>query len=322
MIGGRSRVQPRGSLISKLLGTFAICVNITKYVLRYLRNRVKNIAFFVYRDHLEPLIIISRKAYGHRLTLFLMLEWTRLVDAANAQYLRIRGRKFRYFSPFRTDFVKTTSGAFRIRSRSRDLLICSPIYEYGDRQYLISLIQRLRNQRKRVLFLDIGAAFGIYTISTGYFFREDEGVSIMSFEPAAPSYGLLTENIELNDLSKKVVAYNLALSDEEGTAIFHYDRYWANSGPITPGFEHLPEAYVTRLCTLDSIIHTAVDYDVAIMKVGVEGAEIRVLKGAQGVLDSGKSVYILIEDSFDSELRDYLEGLGATPIGKFTCENS
>jgi len=58
------------------------------------------------------------------------------------------------------------------------------------------------------------------------------------------------------------------------------------------------------------------------LKIDVEGAETKVLKGARNMLNCGKSIYILTEDSFDQELERYVEGLGAVPIGKFTCENS
>lgn len=302
------------------------CINITKHVLRYCLNRVigavQSAAFHVFKNHVKPFILIMQQARGHRLALFLMLEWTRILDTANTNYRKLKGRNFRFFSPFRTSFVRTTYGAFYIRSHSKDFLICSPVYELEDRDYLLTLISRLRKENKRVLFLDIGSSFGIYTIFIGNLFTGDKDVRIMSFEPAGPSYELLIKNIERNNLSNKIIAHNFALSDgENDTAVFHYDPYWANSGPITPGFEHVPAAFEVELKTLDSVIATVVDYDVAIMKIDVEGAEIRVLKGAVKTLNSGKDFYLLVEDTVTSGLGDYLEGIGASPIGKFT-ENS
>ncbi|GEM_PF-7091560 len=184
----------------KFIGYIIPLFNITKHVLRGSLNEIRNIAFYIYRDHLEPFIIILKRARSHRLALFLMLEWTRILDAVNAHFLRGKGRNFRYFSPIGTDSVKTSCGEFRIRSHSRDFLICSPVYEYGDKEYLIGL-QKLRKESKRVLFVVVGALFGIYTVSTGTIFKEDDGVSIISFEPAAPSYDLLVKNIEINGLT-------------------------------------------------------------------------------------------------------------------------
>lgn len=300
-----------------------IAFNLAMHSVRYVRGVLIAGAGYFYRSHVKTFTTIMKQALEHRLALFLMLEWTRITDFVNERYSRYRGKRFGFYSPFAIGSQSNSYGDFRIRPHSRDLFICSPVYEYEDREYLGRLIAGLREQGRRVLFMDIGSSFGMYSVFVGRMFIEDEGVRIMSFEPAGESYNLLVSNLALNGLTEKATPYNCAVSDgSRATGLFHYDEHWANSRPVASRFEGCPGTYEVTFETVDSAILRASDYDVVVMKIDVEGAEIEVLRGAEELLSSGTPYYLLLEDFLASGLVEHMESMGASRIGKFTVENT
>lgn len=60
------------------------------------------------------------------------------------------------------------------------------------------------------VFYDVGANVGMYTI----FAAVTRGAQVFSFEPEAQNYAILNKNILVNNVSDRVVAYNVALSDD------------------------------------------------------------------------------------------------------------
>ena len=112
------------------------------------------------------------------------------------------------------------------------------------------------------LFLDIGANVGAYTI-----WAAECGAEVIALEPAADTFGLLLENIALNDY--QVRAIQAAAGAYCGTA------------RLTAGLDSVnrldPDGPVeTVLVTIDSLIGGR---HVVGMKVDVEGFEIDVLRG-------------------------------------------
>jgi FkbM family methyltransferase len=68
------------------------------------------------------------------------------------------------------------------------------------------------------LVVDIGANFGLYTVSLGLLQQVTEVVAI---EPVKVNFAQLLGNVYVNDLSDKVVAHNVALGLVEATAVMH-----------------------------------------------------------------------------------------------------
>jgi FkbM family methyltransferase len=224
-------------------------------------------------------------------------------------------------SPFGTDLVETRFGRFRVRPHTVDMSNVSPAFERSDIKYLLGLMARFRNEDKSVLFLDVGADLGTFTVTVGNSLKGYDGIKIMAFEPAPSSFTLLEENIGLNGLGDVTHTYKIALwSEEAGELGFRFN-------PRTPGSSGLliegEESFRVKAGTVDNILgDDAGRYDAIVIKMDVEGVESEVLKGARKTLDSAREVYLLVEDFINPEVIHHLENIGAEFITKLTPYNS
>jgi FkbM family methyltransferase len=227
-------------------------------------------------------------------------------------------------SPFNVDFVVTKYGKYHIRPGTTDLSVVSPAFERRDMQYLSDLTLRLRSEGKSVLCLDIGANIGVFSLLLGNMHKDDSLLRIVAFEPEDSNYRLLQRNIRENNLGESIESFKIALHSED-----HKDMYLL-SDPKVPGSSYLKSGQ--KLCathqkidamTLDTMLGNRIDtYDSLIFKMDVEGAEADVLQGAKKILNSGKEIWLLVEDFVNPRIVDYLEGLGAEFLTKLTPYNS
>jgi len=120
--------------------------------------------------------------------------------------------------------LNTHLGNFTIRDMTNDIIIASPSYEKQDLNELLSQIQTSLSAGHKVLFLDIGACFGKFTVAVGKKFRSyKKNLSILSFEPDPVNFKLLKQNILLNRL-KNTKIFRSTLSNNEIRKQFYYFR--------------------------------------------------------------------------------------------------
>ena len=175
-----------------------------------------------------------------------------------------------------------------------------------------------------MLFLDIGADIGTFTVSVGNWFRDYDNLHIIAFEPASSSFAMLKENVAINGLDEKVEVFNFALFSKDNLQLeFRFNRKAPGSSglkmPPGNGMDH--ESVLAR--TLDSATEGMRNgYDVLILKMDVEGVEREVLEGAVKTLTSGKDIFLLVEDFVDPSIIPYLENIGARFLSKLTPYNS
>jgi FkbM family methyltransferase len=146
----------------------------------------------------------------------------------------------------------------------------------------------------------------------------------MAFEPARSSYSILLENISLNKLSEKAEAFNFALySEDNKEVIFEFNLNAPGSSGIKFPDSRGRNTEKVLARTLDSVIGEGIKaYDTVIFKMDVEGVEKEVLMGAERVLNSGRDIYLMVEDFVNPEIITYLETTGAEFICKLTPYNS
>jgi FkbM family methyltransferase len=134
----------------------------------------------------------------------------------------------------------------------------------------------LRVIRPGDVFYDIGANAGIVTIDVARTFGED--VTVHAFEPQPTLADSLTVSIELNRFTRAQV-HRLLLGDTPGEADLHVADHGVHSSLVSR------EAGATRLrCrmeTIDGLVSTGALPPPSVIKIDVEGAELRVLQGAR-----------------------------------------
>jgi FkbM family methyltransferase len=154
-------------------------------------------------------------------------------------------------------------------------------------------IRKHFNPEKGDIIVDIGAAFGIYTIIASK--RVGENGKVIAIEAHPDSFDMLNRNIKLNKLTN-VTCLNYAVYSRK-MKIKIYSNYTIMSERIRE--EKMKEKFVEiNADTLDNILQQQnglVREQVNWIKIDVEGAELEVLKGAHDIMSNSKNITLLIE---------------------------
>lgn len=136
---------------------------------------------------------------------------------------------------------------------------------------------------KKVVF-DIGANVGFYSLLSAAVLR-DQG-RIFAFEPLPRNLQYLRRHIAINK-RESIEVIDLALADISGTETFQLAASHAMGRLSSEG------SVSVRVETLDALHDRGVLPDPDLMKIDVEGAEFRVLRGAVRMLRRANPVIFL-----------------------------
>ncbi len=148
-------------------------------------------------------------------------------------------------------------------------------------------------------FLDVGANVGMYSIYAGVVRR----AIVYSFEPEAKNYAILCQNIELNLLGERVVAWCAALSDQDvfdriylsGTRAGQSSHSFGEmvSPSLRPKeFKRSQGCYST---TIDALVASGAILPPNHIKIDVDGLEHKVIRGAAMTLRNPALKSMLVE---------------------------
>jgi FkbM family methyltransferase len=173
------------------------------------------------------------------------------------------------------------------------------------------------NLRDGDVAIDVGAHHGVYAVLMAL--KCGAAGQVVAFEPDPYAQQVLQRNLALNADLKKPIVETMACSDVDGEAILFSRCGNSNSSLARSGIGGAA-AQLERICvptvTLDSYLalhRLHPDF----VKIDTEGAEIRVLRGAQKLLDSEAMIlcelhpYVWAEFGTNfAELKDLLAGCG------------
>jgi FkbM family methyltransferase len=137
------------------------------------------------------------------------------------------------------------------------------------------LLHLSRYARPGSVVFDIGANFGYYSIVLASLMRG--AGHVFAFEPSKGTFSRLQINIAMNQFESSITATRCGLSDKPGTT--HLEEVAGNSGATTFALDERGETIVLE--TLDNFckVHQVERMD--LIKVDVEGNELRVLEGSR-----------------------------------------
>lgn len=152
--------------------------------------------------------------------------------------------------------------------------------EFEDMGFLLHFL------KKDDLFLDIGANVGVYSLLASGI----KEAKTIAFEPVPITHSYLKKNTSLNRLNKLITPLNIGLADKNEKLFFTADSD-TNNHVILQNNEKSIEVEVK---TLDSIAENIITID-TLIKIDVEGFEIKVLEGAAKTLQNPNLLAVIIE---------------------------
>jgi FkbM family methyltransferase len=133
------------------------------------------------------------------------------------------------------------------------------------------------------VMFDIGASYGSYCLTIASRLRQN--CTIHAFEPNGVIFERLRKNVDLNAASA-VTAYQLGLSDHEGTAAVVEVPGHSGATYLRPG-RGVAVTSLDRFCADTSV--GRLDF----IKIDAEGAELRILRGGRETLDRFRPALLL-----------------------------
>lgn len=180
-------------------------------------------------------------------------------------------------------------------------MICKGLWEHRQFELLEREIPR-RRQNQRMIFLDVGAYWGLYSL---YFQAAGGFDEIHAFEPSPRNQVLLDLHLQMNGLEGAVEVHRVAVSDAPGeipAEDFHAAARLTGADPAIPAVA-IDDVLAHEDCFL-------------VIKIDVDGFEGQALAGMAGLLARNR---VLMQIEILPEARDevfaQLQALGLEQIG-------
>lgn len=170
------------------------------------------------------------------------------------------------------------------------------------------------------VFYDIGANVGAYALIAARV--GGPAVRAVAFEPGSETFGVLCENIVLNDAAKQIVPLPVVLGAETTLGSFRYSdlrpgaAMHDSTGTVTNDFVYSQPVLQFRL---DDLVRQFALPLPTLVKLDVDGAEVEVLEGARETLRAAPTRSLMVELGSDSsDVTELLARLGFRHTETFT----
>lgn len=216
---------------------------------------------------------------------------------------------FSVYLPKRHDaVVLTRNGLLTFDSKDRTTGRILHIYRNHEFPQMMELVEFLREKGMMAgdcggTVLDVGGYIGM---SSTAFLLEKIFDKSLAFEPSPNNYRLLLKNIENNKLQGSLLAFNVALSDQNGELSFELseknygDHRIRNAATAEKGHfrEEQRKVINVQARKFDDFLaeHSEIDQnDIRLIWMDVQGHEARFIRGAEQFLTTHPAVPIIME---------------------------
>ena len=157
------------------------------------------------------------------------------------------------------------------------------------------------DEKKKIIFWDIGANIGLYSI---YAAKKHNEIDVVSFEPSTSNLRILSRNISINNLVEKIKINQLPLGEKQNTNLtMHESEFIEGWSMNTFGdpIDHQGKKFKSKQSY--SIFGNNINFYIEnkvldfpnYIKIDVDGLEHKILKGGNKCLESEKLRSISIE---------------------------
>ena len=208
--------------------------------------------------------------------------------------------------------IKSVSKHFTVQMQSglldgmRIVAVAGP--KFARDEYEPALTRAfMENLREGIVVYDIGAHWGYFSLVASR--RIGKSGQVIAFEPHPHNIQIIEKNLSLNRIDN-VRLMKVAVADTEGEAAF-------DLGADT-GLGKLSSSgkYRVRVVSLDALVQTGEIPPPNLVKIDIEGAEGRALRGMRQVLEQYRPVVLLETHGEESvtECRTLLTEIGYVEI--------
>ena len=176
---------------------------------------------------------------------------------------------------------------------------------YTKEPETLKWVENFKSQNSnKIIFWDIGANIGLYSIYAAVKFKD---IEIIAFEPSTSNTRTLSRNISINNLEGKINIFPLALSDKENIISYFNETRFAEGGSMsnfTSNTDYKGEIlreneiknkYNIFGTSIDSLIQNNILRVPNYIKIDVDGIEHLILKGAKNLLKNNNLKELSIE---------------------------
>ena len=179
----------------------------------------------------------------------------------------------------------------------------------------IEWIDSFKKDENKIIFWDIGANIGIYSI---YAALKHSNIDVVSFEPSTSNLRILSRNISINKLEEKIKINQFPLSNKENKYnIFKEEKFIEGTALHTWGENFNFEGKTFEPANNYKIYGTSINYllDNKILeipdyiKIDVDGIEHLILEGSTKYLQNSKikSVSMELNEKFEKQIDTVLK---------------
>ena len=210
------------------------------------------------------------------------------------------------------DYIESRQYYTKIINNKKIIFFCPSVRTFLRVQQLytkepetLTWVNNFQSQNSnKIVFWDIGANIGIYSIYAALKFKD---IQIIAFEPSTSNTRTLSRNISINNLESKINIFPLALSDKENIISYFNETRFAEGGSMssfnsntdykgeTLQENEIKNKYNLYGTSIDNLIINNVLGVPNYIKIDVDGIEHLILKGAKTLLENTNLKELSIE---------------------------